>query len=137
MTEFKIEVNLAHVPEGTPVELYGLGTYLNGGTYDVPDELVQLHRINNPVYDVNENDEKINVDVMDTLNPQEGIKIFRTESETAVDSVDIKTFNDLAQALESDQVGKLAAESDQSDPVDPLEPSGSENAPTDAEEGTK
>lgn len=129
MTEFQIEVNLAHVPEGTPVELYGLGTYPNGGTYNVPDELVQLHRINNLVYDVNEHDEKINADIMDTLNPQEGIKIFRTESEEPPPEAPStpETFTELSRLLEHNQSG----------PVDPLEPSGSENAPTDAEEENK
>jgi len=128
MTEFKIEVNLAHVPEGTPVELYGLGTYANGGTYDVSDELVQLFRINHPVYDVREDDEKINADVMDTLNPQEGIKIFRTETEES------------APEAKSDEALKPEVpevESNQTGPVVPLDDAGSENVPTDVEEENK
>lgn len=126
MTEFKIEVNLAHVPEGTPVELYGLGTYSNGDTYDVSDELVQLFRINHPMFDVREDDEKVNADVMDTLNPQEGIRIFRTEA-TLDSGESIKTFNELAQVLEQNQMA----------PVDPLDDTGSENVPTDMEEESK
>lgn len=123
MTEYKIEVNLAHVPEGTPVELYGLGTYPNGGTYDVPDELVQLHRINNRVYDVNEHGDTINADIMDTLNPQEGVDIYRTDSVPF-----FSTFTELHNLLLT---------RNQKDPVDPLSATGSANAPTDAEEGTK
>lgn len=37
---YRIEVNIDGVPEGEMVDLLSIGQFLNGGTYDVPQEKV-------------------------------------------------------------------------------------------------
>jgi hypothetical protein len=65
--EWTIEVNLPNVPEGAKVEVYGLGSYENGGTYGIPNEVVERYRVENP------SDE---ADPMKYVNPHEGIRIY-------------------------------------------------------------
>lgn len=75
--EWTIEVNLESVPDGADVELYHLGTFKNGGTYGIDDELVHLFRLNHAKY---ENGQLIKgqPDPMRLLNPQEGVLIYPT-----------------------------------------------------------
>lgn len=74
MSEYTVEVNLPNVPEGADVEIYGLGSFKNGGTYGISDELVGNYRLENVVKDPNH--PNFDRDPMSLLNPHEGISIY-------------------------------------------------------------
>lgn len=76
--EWTIEVNLPNLPEGTPVQVYGLGEFKNGDTYGVDDELVHLYRLNHCLRDTNRDIVKGQKDPMVLISHQEGILLYPT-----------------------------------------------------------
>lgn len=67
VNEFLVEVKLDNVPDGTPVEIVGLGVYPNGMISEIPDDYVLLHRLNT----------RSDGDPMDDLNFPDGVRLAR------------------------------------------------------------
>jgi len=64
---YALDVNLPNVPKGEMVEIVGLGTYENGKTSPVPNELLQLWELHAGA-------------TLEEANFQEGIKVKRAKS---------------------------------------------------------
>jgi hypothetical protein len=76
--EWTIEIDLQNVPEGIPVEVHGLGSFKNGGTYGIPNEMVNLYRLERAERDAGGNVVKGQKDPMTTMNHTDGIMIYPT-----------------------------------------------------------
>jgi hypothetical protein len=78
---YELEVNLPNVPKGEMVEITGLGTYENGKTSPVPDDLLELYKLNNQtVEEDDKGNEVVVVPSLGKLNFPEGIKAHRTKT---------------------------------------------------------
>jgi hypothetical protein len=74
---YELEVNLPNVPKGQVVEVTGLGTYENGTTSPIPDNLRVLWQMNNPYVD---DAGQSNPGDLTKANFQEGIKVHKAKA---------------------------------------------------------
>jgi hypothetical protein len=47
MSEYKLEVDVPHLPKGEPVQIPGLGTFANGETHEIEKEDAEAYRVYN------------------------------------------------------------------------------------------
>ncbi len=75
---YALEVNLPNLPKGAKVEVAGLGVYKNGETTPVPDDLLTLWKMNNPIED---DEGRRNPGDLSKANFQEGITVKRVKAQ--------------------------------------------------------